>query len=144
MIPAEPAPAPVIIDAGRGSGAVDIVEKTVIRESSPARTATSYDSGRHHHHHHHDDEEALYVVPRSRSRSRSRKDIRAEIKALERELVHRPHGEIEREIVRTERLPDGQLVVYEEETERTVAPHKPPRIEKDKKGRMSISVPKYR
>jgi len=58
--------------------------------------------------------------------------------------VHRPKGEVEREVVRTERLPNGELIVYEEEVERTVARPKPPRIEKDKKGRMSISIPKYR
>ncbi len=61
------------------------------------------------------------------------------------ELAHRPRGDLgEREIIRTERLPDGQLVVYEEKVEREIAGPKPPRIEKDKKGRMSISVPKYR
>ncbi|KAK9441056.1 hypothetical protein VB005_05692 [Metarhizium brunneum] len=130
-----PPPAPVIVDAGPR---VDIVDKTVIREISPSRSSSSWDSGHthHHRHHHHHDDGALVVVPRSRSRSRSRtrRDIRAEIKALERELVHRPRAEVEREVVRTERLPDGQLVVYEEEVERTVARPKPPRIEKDKKG----------
>lgn len=144
--PPEPVHAPVIVEAGpRRTGHVEVVDKTVIRESSPSRSSSSWDSGHHHrHHHHHHEDGALVVVPRSRSRSRHRRDIRAEIKALERELVHRPRGEIEREVVRTERLPDGQLVVYEEEVERTVAHPKPPRIEKDKKGRMSISVPKYR
>ncbi|OAQ73613.1 hypothetical protein VFPPC_01290 [Pochonia chlamydosporia 170] len=135
--PPAPAPAPVIVEAGpRGSGHIDVVDRTVIRESSPSRSSSSWDSGHHHHHrhHHHHEDGALVVVPRSRSRSRSRREIRAEIKALERELVHRPRGEVEREVVRTERLPDGQLVVYEEEVERTVAHPKPPRIEKDKKG----------
>ncbi|KAK2601991.1 hypothetical protein QQS21_004417 [Conoideocrella luteorostrata] len=144
-----PARGPVIMEAGppRTTETVEYVDKTVIRESSPTRSSSSWDSGSHHHHHrhhHHHDDGALVVVPRSRSRSRSRRDIRAEIKALERELVHRPKGEIEREVVRTERLPNGELVVYEEEVERTIARPKPPRIEKDKKGRMSISVPKYR
>ncbi|KAI2636791.1 hypothetical protein GGS21DRAFT_489560 [Xylaria nigripes] len=49
-----------------------------------------------------------------------------------------------RELVRTERLPTGELVVYEEEIERVEEPRRGVRIEKDKKGRMSISVPKYR
>ena len=141
-----PGPAePLIIEAGpRMSGSVEVVDKTVIRESSPVSSGSGHHH-RHRHHHHHDDG-ALVVVPRSRSRSHSRshKDIRAEIRHLERQLAHRPKGDLEREVVRTERLPDGQLVVYEEEVERTVAGPKPPRIEKDKKGRMSISVPKYR
>ncbi|TWU76070.1 hypothetical protein ED733_007497 [Metarhizium rileyi] len=141
-----PVPAPVMVDVGpRGVGHVDTVDRTIIREPSPSRSCSSWDSGHtHHRHHHYHEDGALVVVPRSRSRSRTRRDIRAEIKALERELVHRPRTEIEREIVRTERLPDGQLIVYEEEVERTVARPKPPRIEKDKKGRMSISVPRYR
>ncbi|PTB69176.1 hypothetical protein BBK36DRAFT_1134697 [Trichoderma citrinoviride] len=83
------------------------------------------------------------LVERHRSRSRSGKEIRAEIRALEKELAVRPRVTGEREVIRTERLPNGELVVYEEQVER-VASHKPARIEKDKKGRMSISVPKYR
>ncbi|KAL7802284.1 hypothetical protein V8C44DRAFT_362322 [Trichoderma aethiopicum] len=83
------------------------------------------------------------VEQRHRSRSRSGKEIRAEIRALEKELAVRPRVSGEREVIRTERLPNGELVVYEEQVER-IASHKPARIEKDKKGRMSISVPKYR
>lgn len=151
--PVVAAPGPIIVDAGpRPVDTVEIVDRTVVRESSsPTRSTSSWDSGHHHHHHHHHrhrhrqyEEDALVVVPHSRSRSRSRRDIRAEIKALERELVHRPRAELEREVVRTERLPSGELVIYEEEVERTIARPKPPRIEKDKKGRMSISIPKYR
>jgi hypothetical protein len=41
-------------------------------------------------------------------------------------------------------LPDGQLVIREERVVEEVLHRKPPRIEKDKKGRMAISVPKYR
>lgn len=40
-------------------------------------------------------------------------------------------------------MEDGQLVVYEEVTER-ISAHKPPRIEKDKKGRITLSLPMYR
>jgi hypothetical protein len=47
-------------------------------------------------------------------------------------------------MVRAERLPDGQLIIREDRVEEVVTHRKPPRIEKDKKGRMSISVPKYR
>ncbi|KAG6003052.1 hypothetical protein E4U54_000756 [Claviceps lovelessii] len=141
--PAPPYPPTVVPPAET----VEYVDKTVIRESSsPSRSSSSWDSSHHHRrrHHHHYDDGTVVLVPRSRSRSRSRRDIRAEIKALERQLVHRPKGEVEREVVRTERLPNGELIVYEEEVERTVSRHKPPRIEKDKKGRLSLSVPKYR
>lgn len=79
---------------------------------------------------------------RSRSRSRGGRELRAEIRALERELAHRPKHHGDREIVRAERLPDGQLVVYEEQVEEVVHTPKPARIEKDKKGRLSLSVPR--
>ena len=72
----------------------------------------------HHHHHHH-------------SRSRHSR--------------HRSHsGSPGRELVKAERLPTGELVIYEQEVEKIVEPRRGVRIEKDKKGRMSISVPKYR
>ncbi|KAH9885059.1 hypothetical protein F4778DRAFT_787463 [Xylariomycetidae sp. FL2044] len=69
---------------------------------------------RHHHHHHH----------HSRHRSHS-------------------HS-MDREMVRAERLPTGELVLYEEQIEKIEEPRRGVRIEKDKKGRMSISVPKRR
>jgi hypothetical protein len=111
-------------------------EETVIRDVSPSRTMTSmssYDSYyRDSYHHHHHPEE---LVVRTRSKSRSRKDIRREIKDLERELTHRPRGHSTGgELVRAERLPDGQLVIREERVEKEVLHRKPPRIEKDKKG----------
>ncbi|CAK7198051.1 hypothetical protein SEUCBS139899_000709 [Sporothrix eucalyptigena] len=49
-----------------------------------------------------------------------------------------------RELVRAERLSTGELVLYQEEVERIEEPRYGVRIEKDKKGRMAISVPKYR
>ncbi|KJZ75423.1 hypothetical protein HIM_05119 [Hirsutella minnesotensis 3608] len=132
-----PMVAPAIVEAAPPVEVID--RRTVIREVSPARTATtstsSYDSHYHHRHHHHDDLTVGPVIHRSRSRSRSGREIRAEIRALEKELAHRPKGVIgEREVVRTERLPDGELVIYQEKVERQVAGPKPPRIEKDKKG----------
>lgn len=95
----------------------------------------------HHGHHHREHSNeipvgALAVAERPRSRSRSRhgrREIRAEIRALERELAHRPKGKTDREVVHTERLPNGELVVYQEETEQ-VHVGKPPRIEKNRKG----------
>lgn len=159
-VPPAPAPAPVPVAPPPGPVIVDA------REPSPSRdtaTTSSYDSyystpsyyHRYHHHGHHDGHhEASAPIPvgplalaeRSRSRSRSR-EIRHEIRALERErdreLAHRPRYEPvrgERELVKAERLPNGELVLYEEQIEREHIP-KPARIEKDKKGRLSISLP---
>jgi hypothetical protein len=56
---------------------------------------------------------------------------------------HHSHSR-DRDLVHAERLPTGELVLYEEEIERIEEPRRGLRIEKDKKGRMSISVPKYR
>ncbi|WZH49316.1 Actin cortical patch protein [Fusarium acuminatum] len=112
-------------------------EETVIREVSPSRSSTtmsSYDSYHRdsYHHHHHQPEE---LIVRARSQSRNGRDIRKEIKALERELAHRPRGRsTSGDIVRAERLPDGQLIIREERLEKVVEHRKPPRIEKDKKG----------
>ena len=41
-------------------------------------------------------------------------------------------------------MPDGAVVLFEEKVEKVEEPRRGVRIEKDKKGRMSISVPKYR
>lgn len=134
------APTPVVVDA---------------RPVSPATTSSSGGSSYYYPpHHHHERSAPIAVGPlalaersRSRSRSRARRDIRAEIKALERELVHRPRHELgpvgEREIVAAERLPNGELVVYEEQVEKVIHHHKPPRVEKDKKGRLSLSLPRH-
>lgn len=132
VVIAPPEPAPLIIDAHpHGDEIVDITEETIIRT----------DPHRHHRHHSHGNELVIRRPSRSRSRSKSGREIRSEIRALERELVHRPrYVDDEYDIVRTERMEDGQLVVYEERVER-VHSHKPTRIEKDKKGRISISVP---
>ncbi|KAK8150176.1 hypothetical protein G3M48_003677 [Beauveria asiatica] len=152
--PAPPAPAPapqapIIVDAhprSSGHGSVEIVDKTVVREEYPRYLRGDYES------------DTLVVGPlvrtRSRSRSRARSDIRAEIRALEREYEgqrrhhHRHHSrdrdEDEYDIVRTERLEDGQLVVYEERVDRVTTHPKPARIEKDKKGRITLSLPAYR
>lgn len=53
------------------------------------------------------------------------------------------HHHSSRDLVKAERLPTGELVLYEETIERVEEPNRGVRIERDKKGRMSISVPKY-
>jgi len=129
--------------------AVQFAETThVVRDVSPARTyttsttssydtATSYDSvstvtpvvvdAYHPHHAHHGGEIVLASHPSHRSRSRH---------------SHQRHGS--RDVVRAERLSTGELVLYEEQVERVEEPTRGLRIEKDRKGRMSISVPKHR
>lgn len=88
-------------------------------------------------------------------RRRDDKSIKAEIARLqaERELIrqerhhHHHHNHSHSpgaELVRAERLSSGELVLYEERVERIEEPRRGVRIEKDKKGRMSISVPKNR
>ncbi|KAK7424674.1 hypothetical protein QQX98_000250 [Neonectria punicea] len=142
-----PAPqAPVIIDAGPP---IEDYEETYIREDySPSRTSSvsSWDTRSHHSRRRRRKSAGpVALFERSRSRSRGGHELRAEIRALERELAHRPkNAGPNREMVHAERLPDGQVVIYEEQVEKVVEHHKPPRIEKDKKGRMSISVPKAR
>ncbi|EGX93000.1 hypothetical protein CCM_04372 [Cordyceps militaris CM01] len=149
--PAPPAPAPassapIIIDAHPRSprrATVEVVDKTVIRDDYPRYLKGDYE------------EETLVVGPlvraRSRSRSRARGDIRAEIRALEREYEgsqrhhhHHHRDEDEWDIIRTERVEDGQLVVYEERVDRISSHPKPARLEKDKKGRITLSLPAYR
>lgn len=99
---------------------------------------------------------------RSRRRSKSRhrdayetEELRSEIRHLEKQLARRERSRHSRsrhrsrsrgaELVRAERLSTGELVLFEEEVERIQEPRgSGPRIEKDKRGRLSISVPKYR
>ncbi|KAM7191270.1 hypothetical protein V8F33_009006 [Rhypophila sp. PSN 637] len=57
---------------------------------------------------------------------------------------HARHASVGRggEMVRAERLSTGELVLFEETVERVEEPSKGVRIEKDRRGRMSISVPR--
>lgn len=101
--------------------------------------------GHGHHHHHH------------RRGSFEADDLRSEIRHLEKQLARRErsrhshsrsrHRSLSRggEMVRAERLSTGELVLYEEEVEQIQEPTRAgPRIEKDRRGRLSISVPRYR
>ena len=86
-----------------------------------------------------------HLQSRSRSRSRARRDLRHEIRALEREYHGRERASSTSgaEIIEAKRLSNGGIVLYEEEVETIKQGQKGPRIQMDKKGRMSISVPKY-
>lgn len=166
-----PPPPPVIHTAApvAPSPPVEVYKETYIRETSPARTARSRRS-----HSTSTTRTPVIIEPREYSeevpigplalvgdrRRSTHQDISMEIARLEaeRDLMrperrhhhhshsrHRSHSHsVERELVSAERLPSGELVLYEEQVERVEEPRRGVRIEKDKKGRMSISVPKYR
>lgn len=79
--------------------------------------------------------------------SRDSDDLRSEIRHLERQLArrerHERHGS--RDLVHAKRLSTGELVLFEEEIETIEEPARGGvRIERDKRGRMSISVPRNR
>ncbi|KEZ42205.1 hypothetical protein SAPIO_CDS6280 [Scedosporium apiospermum] len=138
---------------------VEVIKETVVRDHSPSRCSTYtstttcpsasestitlptvYERRRRH-------SGPLVIRSRSKSRSRSRlgRDIRSEIRALEAELYARDHHHHRRhhrhrsssiggELVRVDRLGDGQVVMFEEKVERVDEGYRGPRIEKDKKG----------
>ncbi|KAK3292431.1 uncharacterized protein B0H64DRAFT_406646 [Chaetomium fimeti] len=105
---------------------------------------------RHHHHRH--------------SGAYETDDLRSEIRHLETQLARREGSRSRHrhshshsrhrsrslsrgggELVRAERLSTGELVLYEEEIEQIQEPSRGgPRIERDKRGRLSISMPRYR
>jgi hypothetical protein len=167
IVPPTPAPppAPVYVQApAPPPPPAEVFEETtrVVREASPVRSYRSYSTSassrtpivyeaapREY-------SEQVAVGPLAIVGDRRRdRDIKAEIRALEaeRELIrrekhhhhHHHHSHSPgRELVRAERLSTGELVLYEETVEKVEEPRRGVRIEKDKKGRMSISVPKYR
>jgi len=105
----------------------------------------------------------LALAVSDRHRSKDERAIRAEIKALEAEKeALRAEKRADREMRKADRIrrgargSEGELVLYDRETierpgeevtlvrrERVSEPEGGVRIEKDKKGRMAISVPKY-
>ncbi|KAI1760256.1 hypothetical protein GGR53DRAFT_93284 [Hypoxylon sp. FL1150] len=155
-----PPPPPVIHTATPVAPAppVEVVKETYVREISPARTARSRRS-----HSTSTSRTPVIIEPREYSeevpigplaivgdRRRTDQDIQLEIARLEaeRDLVkrerrhhshshsrHRSHSHsLERELVSAERLPSGELVLYEEKVEKIEEPRRGVRIEKDKKG----------
>lgn len=88
------------------------------------------------------------LVMRPRSRSRSGREIRAEMRALEAELRdsrghRRRSGSVGGDLVRVEKTGDGQqIVLVDEKVERVEEGYRGPRIERDKRGRLSLSVPR--
>lgn len=144
---------PVIVNAAQPSPApapVEIVDTTtVVRAVSPARSyttsTTSYAPAVIDTRAREVSEEMavgpLALVESSRHRSQSRSTIRSEIRDLERELARREHRHHHhyshshgREIIKAERLSNGELVLYEETVDKIEEPSRGVRIEKDKKG----------
>jgi len=132
MTPANPPPPPVLIRNPPPPQAVEFVNTgTLVRDVSPSRSSTTTMS-------------RGPVIVDARPPG-----ISQEVALIEHDHHHhhhrrhrsRSHG---RELVAAERLSNGELILYEEKIERIEAPRRGVRIEKDKKGRMSISVPKYR
>lgn len=142
---------------------VEVVQERIIRDVSPARSSRSYSTST-------TSRTPLIVETRPREssgnipvgplalvtsdRRRDEKAIKNEIARLEaeRDLIrherhHHSHSRSRSqggELVRAERLSTGELVLFEEKVEKIEEPRRGVRIEKDKKGKMSISVPKYR
>ena len=81
---------------------------------------------------------------RSRRRSYDSDDIESEISRIERQIARKERHGSRGDIVRAERLFTGELVLLEEQVERVEEPSKGVRLEKDKRGRLSISVPRNR
>ncbi|KXJ97329.1 hypothetical protein Micbo1qcDRAFT_230012 [Microdochium bolleyi] len=157
--PPAPAPAPAPVET-----TTEVFQETkVVREVSPARTTRSFStstSGRTPLII--DGAEPAYGYDYGQvaivgDRRRTDQEIKYEIARLEaeRDLMrsghhhHHHHGRHRshssgHDLVRAERLPTGELVLYEEDVVKIEEPRRGVRLEKDKKGRMSISVPKNR
>ncbi|KAK4039057.1 hypothetical protein C8A01DRAFT_36956 [Parachaetomium inaequale] len=130
------------------NGAPTIVHDSRSREVSGHVPVGPVALASHHHHHQHRDRHDAYETD----------DLRSEIRHLEKQIARRErsrHGGHSRhrsrslsrggELVRAERLSTGELVLYEEEVELVQEPTRGgPRLERDKRGRMSISVPRFR
>ncbi|KAI3321152.1 hypothetical protein HD806DRAFT_215227 [Xylariaceae sp. AK1471] len=144
-----PPPAPPTVIRAPPPPPMELVRETMVREISPTRTATSYTTAGGYTT---TGTSRTPVVVEARPREYS-DDVQVGPLALvgdrRRDHHHHHHQHShshsrDRDVVRAERLPTGELVLYEEEIERIEEPRRGVRIEKDKKGRMSISVPKYR
>lgn len=158
--PAPSGTGPIIVNAQPApTHPVEVVKTTMIRETSPARsyTTASYDTTSYGTMTSYDTRSTttagpfvvearspyevsshvpvgpLAIVDQRRS-SRGPDDIRSEIRHLERQLArHERHSS--RDMIRAERLPTGELVLFEEEIETIEEPARGGvRIERDKRG----------
>lgn len=114
-----------------------------IRSKSHSRHRSRHRRHRSHSTHHGSGDGALFARFHS-SRDRDRYDISVDDRYYYDAHDHYEPVSTGRELMRTERLSTGELVLYQDEMDRFVEPRGGVRIEKDRKGRMAISVPKYR
>ncbi|KAI1155598.1 hypothetical protein F4825DRAFT_25268 [Nemania diffusa] len=140
-----PPPAPPTLVRVPPAPPVEVVKETRIREVSPVRSYASYNTA----------PQSSYTASRTPVIiDAGPREVSDPIPTGPLVLVGDRHGDHQnyhhshshsrdRDLVRAQRLPTGELVLYEEEIERIEEPRRGVRIEKDKKGRMSISVPKY-
>ncbi|KAI1111485.1 hypothetical protein F5Y14DRAFT_309289 [Nemania sp. NC0429] len=144
-----PPPAPPTYIRAPPPPPVEITRDTMVREVSPARSYTSYTTLGHNTH----TTGRTPVIVDAGPREFSDPVPTGLVLVGDRHADHHHHHHHQhhvhshsrdRDLVRAERLPTGELVLYEEEIQRIEEPRRGVRIEKDKKGRMSISVPKYR
>lgn len=125
---------------------IEIARDTMIREVSPARSYTSYNTVGHSTYTTGRTPVIIDAGPREVSDPVPTGLVLVGDRHADLHHHHQHHHShsSDRDLVRAERLPTGELVLYEEEIQRIEEPRRGVRIEKDKKGRMSISVPKYR
>ncbi|KAI0204510.1 hypothetical protein F4808DRAFT_345357 [Astrocystis sublimbata] len=152
-----PPPAPPTLIRAPPPPQSEVIKETVVREISPSRTAHTAHTATSRH------TSRTPVVIEAQPREVSDNTLVGPLALVgDRRVDHYDHyhdyhhdhydhhdhhhhshsHSRERDLVRAERLPTGELVLYEQEIERIEEPRRGPRIEKDKKGRMSISVPK--
>ncbi|KAJ3565968.1 hypothetical protein NPX13_g7305 [Xylaria arbuscula] len=136
-----PAPPTVIRAPPPPPPPVEVIKETMVREVSPSRSYTSYGPST----------TTGYTATTARTpvvvdagpREVSDNVLVGPLALVgDRRLEHHHHHHghhshshsRDRELVRAERLPTGELVLYEEEIERIEEPRRGVRIEKDKKG----------
>ncbi|KAI1125476.1 hypothetical protein F5Y10DRAFT_247075 [Nemania abortiva] len=128
-----PAPPPVI--RAPPPPPVEVVKETRIREVSPARSYTSYNTTGHSSYTTSRAPVIIDAGPREVSDPITTGPL---VLAGDRRVDHHHHHHHshsrDRDLVRAERLPTGELVLYEEQIERIEEPRRGVRIEKDKRG----------
>jgi hypothetical protein len=126
---------------------VNTTTTRVVRDVSPARTVSSYTTGTSYDTYTTDSTYAPPYVMNAQPQYAQNQQMAMVPVTTAVEKRHRSrsrhHRHSSRDLVNAERLPTGELVLFEETVERIEEPNRGVRVEKDKRGRMSISVPKY-
>ncbi|KAL8347246.1 hypothetical protein RB601_003232 [Gaeumannomyces tritici] len=126
--PPPPPPAPV------APAVMNTTTTMVVRDTSPTRSTASYSSYTT------DSTWGPVIVDAGPRGYREYREVSEEMSVGPVALMdrkhrrHRSHSHSRGDLVRAERLSDGQLVIYEERVEKVEEPRRGVRIEKDKKG----------